>query len=192
MPWGTFTPSCWARCATAVDVPTACLADKMAWPRAKAAEDEDLAHHHRHGTEHEDLGGEHERAAGHGRERGADRSCAVLGAHDQDTQDPEDELAEEDTDQAPAGWIVDDVGGAHRAGAQCAQSPRRPHPWRRASTSSSGPTTAWSTRPPWPRADRRGPAAAQSRRGSEPRAPQSRSTSELDGLVSQLHEGVLQ
>ena len=34
--WGTFTPSCWARCATAADVPTACLADRMAWPMAKA------------------------------------------------------------------------------------------------------------------------------------------------------------
>ena len=36
MPWGIFTPNCWARWATAADDPTACLADKMAWPRAKA------------------------------------------------------------------------------------------------------------------------------------------------------------
>ena len=36
MLWGIFTPSCWARCAAAAFVPTACLADKIAWPRAKA------------------------------------------------------------------------------------------------------------------------------------------------------------
>ena len=110
----------------------------------EGAEGENLADHHGHRSEHDDLGAEYHRTAGNGRQRGADGARSVFGAHDQHTQDPEYELPEEDADQAPAGGIVDEVGGAHRAGAQSAQSHHghgRAHqrPRRRADRPQLGP-----------------------------------------------------
>jgi hypothetical protein len=85
---------------------------------SKGAEGEDLAHHDRNGSKDEDLGAEHDRTTGYGRQRGADRACAVLGAHHQHTEYPENELAEKDADQAPASRIADDLGGVHCPGAK--------------------------------------------------------------------------
>jgi len=83
-------------------------------------EREDLAHHEGNRPEDDDLGGEHDGSPWHGSQGGPDRAGTVLGAHDQDAQDPEDELAEEDADQAQARGVVDDVTGA-----SCPRAERR-------------------------------------------------------------------
>ena len=112
--------------------------DRMAWPMKKAAKHQHLAHHQRHHAEHQGLGRQHQRAVGHGGQRGPDGAGAVLGAHHQHPEHADGQLAEQDAGQALADRVEGQPFDERRAGSSAGPRPRWPGcRWRRSA-------------PPWP------------------------------------------